>query len=199
MKKKKEEEIDLKPVETPEKKPLWKDALQTVLMLLGTVIFCLLFLRYVGQRVSVDGDSMRDTLSDKDQLIIDCFTYHFLHGPSRYDIVVFRLKDNPKVYYIKRIIGLPGETVQITDSTIYINGKAIEDPYPNTHSFRGGSAEIPITLGEDEYFVLGDNRNDSIDSRSNVGLVKASQIIGRAFYRILPFKKSGSITPEKQS
>ena len=199
MKKNDTEPADLKPVEVPEKKPLWKDALQTVFMLACTVAFCLLFFRYVGQRVAVDGSSMKETLQNKDQLIIDCFTYHFLHEPERFDIIVFRLKSDPKVYYIKRVIGLPGETVQIRDSVIYINGQPIEDPYSQGVSFRGGSAENPVTLGEGEFFVMGDNRNDSIDSRFSVGPVNKSQIIGRAFFRLLPFKKMGSIAPEKES
>ncbi|MBQ4425653.1 MAG: signal peptidase I [Lachnospiraceae bacterium] len=197
----KEAELDdVRPEEIEPKKSWLKDLLQTVLMLGLTVLFCLAFFRYVGQRVAVEGRSMNTTLQDQDQLIIDCFTYRFLHGPERYDIVVFRLKDDPKTYYIKRVLGLPGETIQIIDSKIYINGTVIDDPYAylgGLDHFSAGAAADPITLGENEYFVMGDNRNDSIDSRFSVGPVNRSQLIGRAFFRILPFKKAGNIEPAR--
>lgn len=175
------------------KKPFIKDLLSTLLSLLimaGAVIF---ILNYIGNRVSVDGTSMCMTLSDKDQLVEDRFSYVFLRDPKRFEIVIFKLKDNPKISYIKRIIGLPGETVQIIDSVIYINGKALKEDYGQGAYFLSGAAEEPIVLGEEEYFVLGDNRNNSIDSRYDVGKVSRSQITGRAVFRLWPLKEFGSI------
>ena len=95
-------------------------------------------------------------------------------------------------YYIKRIIGLPGETVQIADGTIYINGEVLEESYGREVMQDPGIAAEPITLGEDEYFVLGDNRNQSSDSRDpSVGLIHRDEIIGRAWLRIWPLNSFG--------
>ncbi|MBO4872068.1 MAG: signal peptidase I [Lachnospiraceae bacterium] len=176
---------------------LGKDILSTVFSLAFMVAFVVFFLTCVGQRVAVEGTSMVDTLKDKDQLIVDCFSYRFLRNPKRYEIVVFRLKDKPDTFYVKRVIGLPGETVQIVNSKILINGEIIEDPYATQSVFPAGSAEKAITLGEDEYFVMGDNRTNSIDSRYAVGTVKRSQFVGRAICRILPFASRTSLIPEE--
>ncbi len=125
---------------------------------------------FVGQRTEVSGSSMETTLSDKDQLIVDKMTYRF-RDPKRYDIVVFPYQYQDNTYYIKRIIGLPGETVQILSGMVYIDGMRLDEHYGNEIMENPGIAEEPLTLGEDEYFVLGDNRNNSSDSRaSDVGL-----------------------------
>ena len=192
----KKEEKARKPLLIDRQPSLLKDAFSTLLSLILMVGFVYFFLGYVGQRVQVEGSSMEDTLQDKDQLIVDCFTYHFLHEPQRFDIVVFRLKYDPGTFYVKRIIGLPGETVLIRDSVIYINGKPIEDPYATQSHFPAGSAQEPVTLGADEFFVMGDNRINSIDSRYAVGPVKRTQLVGKPFYRIWPFTKRGSLTGE---
>lgn len=180
----------------PKPRPL-KDLLSALLTLVLMVAFVLFFLNYVGQRVQVDGSSMETTLQNEDQLIVDCFSYHFLRDPKRFEVVVFRLKDEPETYYVKRIIGLPGESVQIINSTIYINGVAIDDPYCPSDGFTPGVAAELIRLGGDEYFVMGDNRNNSTDSRSSrLGPIKKEQMVGRAIYRILPLDKRGSLVPE---
>ena len=176
-----------------------KDILSTLGSLILMVAFVIFFLTCVGQRVAVDGTSMEDTLHDRDQLIVDCFSYRFLRDPERFEIVVFRLKDRPETFYVKRVIGLPGETVQIINSTVYINGKRIEDPYATQSYFPAGDAGTLIVLGEDEYFVMGDNRQNSIDSRytEKLGPVSRSQFVGRALYRILPFASRTSLVPEE--
>lgn len=156
-----------------------------ILVLLGS----LFIVTFIGQRTIVDGDSMNNTLQDGDNLIVDKLSYRF-SDIDRFDIVVFRHEENE--YYIKRIIGLPGETVQIVDDTIYINGEPLEEHYGKEPMESAGLADELIPLGEDEYFVLGDNRNDSSDSRDpSVGNVHRSAIAGRAFMRITPFKKMG--------
>lgn len=175
------------------KKPFIKDLLSTLFSLILMAGFALLFLNFVGNRVSVDGTSMNTTLNDKDQLVEDRFTYRFIRAPKRFEIVIFKLKNDPSTSYIKRIIGLPGETVQIVDSKIYINGEELKENYGRGVYFLAGSAEEPVELGEDEYFVLGDNRVNSIDSRYAVGKVKRSQITGRAIFRVWPFNAFGSI------
>ena len=144
---------------------------------------------YVGQRTRVNGESMYPTLHDDDNLIVDKVSYRF-SDPRRYDIIVFpyRYKD---MYFIKRIIGLPGETVQILDGYVYIDGKKLDE---HEKIQNAALASDPITLGDDEYFVLGDNRNASEDSRfPDVGNVRRKEIIGRAWVRIWPFERAGSL------
>ena len=150
-----------------------------------------LIIHFVGQRTYVSGSSMESTLSDGDNLIVDKLTYHF-SDPKRYDIIVFPYQYEDNTYFIKRIIGLPGETVQIVDGTIYIDGEVLNESYGREVMQNSGMAADPITLGDDEYFVLGDNRNDSTDSRDpSVGKIKRNQIIGRAWVRIWPLSKIG--------
>ena len=150
----------------------------------------------VGQRTEVSGSSMETTLSDKDQLIVDKMTYRF-RDPKRYDIVVFPYQYQDNTYYIKRIIGLPGETVQILSGMVYIDGMRLDEHYGNEIMENPGIAEEPLTLGEDEYFVLGDNRNNSSDSRaSDVGLIHRKDLIGRAWIRVWPLSQIGVIHHE---
>ncbi len=121
--------------------------------------------------------------------MIEKVSYRF-SDPARFDIVVFRIPGEDKTYYIKRVIGLPGETVEIIDGMIYINGELLEEGYGNEPMQYSGLASDPITLGEGEFFVLGDNRNDSTDSRfASVGPVTSDQILGHAFLRIWPFSE----------
>ena len=151
---------------------------------------------FVGQRTEVSGSSMETTLSDKDQLIVDKMTYRF-RDPKRYDIVVFPYQYQDNTYYIKRIIGLPGETVQILSGMVYIDGMRLDEHYGNEIMENPGIAEEPLTLGEDEYFVLGDNRNHSSDSRaSDVGLIHRKDLIGRAWIRVWPLSQIGVIHHE---
>ena len=129
---------------------------------------------------------MNPTLQDGENLITDKITYRFKE-PKRFDIIVFPYKDNTSKLLIKRIIGMPGETVQIENGRVYINGHELNEDYGNAVMNDGGIAANAITLGEDEYFVLGDNRNNSQDSRfASVGNVHRSDIIGRAWLRIWP-------------
>lgn len=151
---------------------------------------------FVGQRTQVSGESMETTLSDGDQLIVDKISYRF-RDPKRYDIVVFPYRYEKNTFYIKRIIGLPGETVQIVDGYVYINGQILGEQYGSALIEDPGLAAEPITLGADEYFVLGDNRNNSQDSRTaNVGNIHRDELIGRAWVRLWPFDKIGVIKHE---
>ncbi|MFU0826669.1 MAG: Signal peptidase I [Lachnoclostridium sp.] len=147
---------------------------------------------YVVQRTIVDGPSMEDTLHSGEQLIVEKISYHF-DQLKRFDIILFypHGRENDE-YYVKRIIGLPGETVQIKGSDIYINGKILKENYGKEPITYAGIAEEPITLGADEYFVLGDNREVSLDSRyEEVGPVSRENIGGRAILRIWPINKFG--------
>lgn len=173
--------------------------------LLGWVVYILivvcatyLIVTFVGQRTRVSGDSMRPTLADEDNLIVDKLSYRF-RDPKRFEIVVFPYRYAENTYYIKRIIGLPGETVQIKEGYVYINGERLNESYglELIEEGRYGLAANPIQLGKDEYFVLGDNRNNSADSREiSVGVIHKDEFIGRAWIRIWPLKDFGVITHE---
>ena len=167
------------------------EILSFLLYVVVVVGITFLIIHYVGQRTYVSGSSMENTLSDGDNLIVDKITYRF-SDPKRYDINVFPYQYEENTYFIKRIIGLPGETVQIVDGIIYIDGEALQESYGREVMKNSGLAADPVTLGEDEYFVLGDNRNDSTDSRDpSVGKIPRDRIIGRAWVRIWPLSKIG--------
>ena len=169
-------------------------------LILYVAFICLivyLILHYVGQRTVVHGDSMDNTLKDGQNLIMDKISYRF-HDPERFDIVIFPgpVENGEHPYYIKRVIGLPGETVQIKDGKVYINEKELtEDVYGITDYIEEpGIAREPIVLGEDEYFCLGDNRPVSYDSRYEaVGVVDRSEFIGKVWIRIWPFSLFGKV------
>ncbi len=177
-------------------KGIIKELLGWIVFIFIVVAASYLVITYVGQRTEVSGSSMETTLSDGDQLIVDKISYRF-REPSRYDIVVFPYRYEENTYYIKRIIGLPGETVQIVDGVVWINGQPLHEHYGNEVIEDPGLAADPITLGDDEYFVLGDNRNNSQDSRAaNVGLIHRNELLGRAWVRIWPFSEFGVIKHE---
>lgn len=171
-----------------------KEILGTSLYLLVVLILTFVLIKYVGQRTRVEGSSMESTLSDGDNLIVEKISYRF-HDPERFDIIVFPFRYEKKTYYIKRIIGLPGETVRIDyEGNIYINDELLQEGYGREVILDPGRAAETIVLGEDEYFVMGDNRNNSTDSRFDiVGNIKRDEIIGRAWVRITPFSKFGKL------
>ena len=155
-----------------------------------------LIITFVGQRTRVGGHSMEATLHDGDNLIVDKLSYHF-REPKRFEIIVFPYRHKENTYYIKRIIGLPGETVQVKDGYVYINGEKLDENYGLEVMEDAGIAAEPIELGEDEYFVLGDNRNHSSDSRDpSVGILHRDELIGRAWVRIWPLDSIGVIPHE---
>jgi len=145
-----------------------------------------------GQRVNVIGDSMSPVLKNGNVVMINHFIYN-IKDPSRGDIAAFQ-KDGDERYFVKRIVGLPGETVQIKDGLVYINGEALKEDKMGEVSLAGRAAE-PVRLGEKEYFLLGDNRSSSEDSRfPNIGNVKREQILGKVWFRMLPLLKLGFVS-----
>ena len=160
------------------------------------VIVCAAFLMvtFLFDNTTVSGHSMNNTLQNGDVVLVNKAVYQF-RNPQRFDVVVFKPNiGNVSQYYIKRIIGLPGETVQIKDGKIYIDGSLLGYDVTDTVIYNGGSATEPVKLGYDEYFVLGDNRNNSDDSRfGNVGPVKRETIIGMPWLIVYPFSDFGVI------
>ena len=179
---------------TEGKKSVIGETVSFILYIAVVFLVTFLVIHYVGQRTQVSGSSMEYTLSDGDNLIVDKISYRF-YEPERFDIIVFPFQQEEDTYYIKRIIGLPGETVQIgEDGTILINGMELEESSGREVIQEPGAAAEPLTLREGEYFVLGDNRNASSDSRDpSVGMIQREDIVGRAWLRIYPFDKVGFI------
>ena len=178
--------------EKPKDVNLVKELLSLIIYIGIVVLICFLIITFVGRRTTVHGSSMEPTLQSGDSLWINMLAYRF-GDPERYDIIVFPYQD--EVHYIKRIIGLPGETVQISETgDISINGELLKEPIKFDRIRDNGIAANPITLGPDEYFVLGDNRNNSRDSRwADVGNIKRDKIVGKAVFRLTPLKKFGGI------
>ena len=170
------------------KKSFFKQVVETITYFAMILVAVLFVQRFIVQPVEVNGSSMETTLSDKNHLLLEKVTYLF-SKPERFDVVVFHpFEYDNEICYIKRIIGLPGETVQIIDNIIYINGEPLIENYGRENVIvDAGIASEPITLANDEYFVLGDNRNNSKDSRNEtVGVVTRDSILGRAWCRIWP-------------
>ena len=149
---------------------------------------------YFGQQVSTVGDSMNPVLSNGDVVLVNRIVYNAT-TPKRGDIIVFKPKGNENAhYYIKRIIGLPGETVEIMENHIYIDGEKLEEDYETTDIDDVGIINEKIQLDGDEYFVLGDNRKSSEDSRNaDIGNVKREYIYGTAWFVLSPKKDLGFI------
>ncbi len=179
-----------------ETKPHKKSVLGYVIELVVYIVLmyaCIALVpEYVMQRTVVQGESMEKTLYTNESLLVEKFTKYF-KSPAREEIIVFSPHKDTDEYYVKRIIGLPGETIQIKGNDVYINGNKIEDVHKKSESMYGsGIAGNQITLGEDEFFVMGDNREVSLDSRDeSLGPIKASQIEGKVVLRIWPLDKFG--------
>lgn len=178
-------------------KRVGKEIISTLLYIAAVILITFLFITFVAQRTEVSGHSMMNTLMDQDSLIVSKISYE-IGDPKRFDIVVFPHIDQTtgeQTYFIKRIIGMPGETVQIDqDGNIYIDGSILDESYGREKIENPGLAIDPIKLGDDEYFVMGDNRNDSLDSRyAEVGNIKRDELVGKAWLRIYPFSSFGRI------
>ena len=164
------------------------DFLDILRMLLVALAIVIPIRAFVAQPFKVSGASMVPTFHDKEYLIVDEISYRF-HDPKRGEVIIFHPPQNKATYYIKRIIGLPGETISSQDGKIVIKNKdnptgfVLEEPYISniTSNFN------EKVLGTEEYFVMGDNRPYSSDSRT-WGILPKANIVGRAFLRLYPFQ-----------
>lgn len=156
------------------------------------VLIALVTMYFFGYHTSVAGQSMLGTLEEGDEVLVNRFVYK-LTQPKANDIIAFLPNGNKKSHlYIKRVIGVPGDTVQIRGGRVYVNGEEYEESIDAASIEQPELAEDEIEVGEDEFFVLGDNRNNSEDSRyANIGNVKKEHIVGKAWFVIAPLRKFG--------
>ena len=162
---------------------LWVVEILIVLFIAGVIVY------FAGMKVTVAGNSMESSLKDGSQVLVNRFTYN-ISSPKEGDVIVFLPNGNEKSrYYVKRVVGVRGDKVQIKDGVLYVNGSMVDET--GTEVIKNpGIADEEITVGEDEYFVLGDNRNSSEDSRfANIGNVKSKDIIGKAWLMVKPLSK----------
>ena len=190
-----------------------KEIVKWIVVIIISVLLALLLRAFVFEWVIIQGQSMENTIYNKQVLFINKIEYSFLN-PKRGDIVIIQIDEGnweylplnktvpalstiipgkDEVNYIKRIIGLPGDVIDIKDGYVYVNDQIQNEPYVKGITERRGS-EFPKVVPEDSYFVMGDNRECSKDSRSSdVGFIEGSRIKGKAAFRIRPLKEFGSI------
>jgi signal peptidase I len=163
-----------------------REVLETVL---PALLIALLINVFVGQATRVEGQSMEPNLHSEQRLVVEKLSYRF-HGPQRFDIVVLKVPSQGEELLIKRVVGLPGETVEIKDGGVYINGERLDEPFTDelTQAGRHGQVTVPPL----HVFVLGDNRDRSNDSRS-FGPVPIENVIGRAWLSYWPLEDAGFV------
>ncbi len=173
---------------------LFQEIMIWILEIAITIAIGVVFTYFFGVRSTVVGPSMSPQLEDGDEVLIDRFLYKFI-SPKSGDIIAFLPNGNTNThYYLKRVIAVPGDTVQIKDGMVFVNGEEISEEVETARMEDAGIAAGEITLAQDEYFVLGDNRNNSEDSRyANIGNIREDYIIGKAWFVIAPRDKLGFI------
>ncbi len=187
---------DLKNNEAPAVKSFTTEMIELFRFAFWVLLIIIPFRFFVAQPFLVSGASMDDTFHNGQYLIVDRLSYYF-ETPSRGDVIVFRYPNDPSKHFIKRIIALPGEKIEIKNNQVTIyndahpTGVLLHEPYISVMD----TPDLQTTLGEDEYFVMGDNRNHSSDSRS-WGILPASLITGRAFIRLFPIS-TADVLPGK--
>lgn len=162
-----------------------KDVLEMIVGGVVAIFLAFVIVFSVGMRTSVVGDSMEPALYNGQEILMNRVVYK-LSSPKRGDVVIFLPNGNENShYYVKRVVGLPGETIQIRDGSVYIDGVLLDEDENFDKMIDAGIAQNELMLAVDEYFVLGDNRNSSEDSRSgNIGAVKKDNIIGKAWFHM---------------
>lgn len=168
-------------------------ALKLSLYMLFIIIAVFFITKFILIKTVVTGSSMAPSLKDGEVLLTECVSYRF-REPERFDIAVFPNRYNSHELIVKRIIGLPGESVSISDGRIFINGTELADKYGSGYTQCTADMKSARVLAKNEYFVLGDNREDSIDSRyDEVGAVRREFITGKVFFRLKPFDRAGKV------
>lgn len=184
-------EEEKKPFWTPERK---KDAREWVVSIVTALLAVLIIRSFLFTIIRVDGTSMTDTLQNNDRLFVTVLDMK-LHGPDRFDVVITHYDDTRKEY-VKRVIGLPGDTLEVKSGVLYVNGEAYDEPFLSPERIVNYSLPQydfgPIEVPEGSYFVMGDNRDNSRDSR-RVGFLSEDKIVGKVRYIIWPLNRIGSV------
>ncbi|MCL2216105.1 MAG: signal peptidase I [Defluviitaleaceae bacterium] len=164
--------------------------------LIAIAVAALLFLvvrSFLFRVAHVTGNSMEPTLSHGDMVVLNRLSYIFT-SPRVGDIVAFPFPEDPSEFYIKRVVAVPGDIVDLRNGIFFINGYILEDDFSLEPTVSFGDVSFPVALGENRFFVLGDNRNGSMDSRfSSVGTIHARDMVGRVAVRIYPFNRLGRV------
>lgn len=176
-------------------KPIWEIAK----VIVGVFVVAAIIRYFLFQPFIVDGSSMEPNFHNNEYIVVEKLSYRF-HAPRRGDVIVLEYPGNISVDYIKRIIGLPGETVKIDNGQVFVNGTQLQEPYLTNGQTTtiGGSSSTPyqVTLGENQYFMLGDNRDHSSDSR-DWGVLDRSLIVGRAALVLYPSQDFHAVAAPK--
>jgi len=172
------------------RKRIWRAVYELLHDLSIAVLFCFFLITFVAQAFRVQGTSMLPMLEDGERIIVNKFIYRF-HSIERGDVVVFWYPRDPSVSFIKRVVGLPGDVVEVRAGTVYVNSRPLAEGYVDP-KFRDDDSYSPVDVRRGYYYVLGDHRNSSNDSRS-WGEVPEKYIYGRAVFRFWPFSKIGVI------
>ena len=169
----------------------FKRTMAWIVEIIAVILLAFILVSAFGIRTNVVGQAMSDTLENGDEILIN----KLVKSPKTGDVIVFLPNGNERShYYIRRVIGVPGDTVCIKDGAVYINGNLYNEKIEVAAMEEEGIAGEEIVLGEDEYFVLGDNRNNSEDSRyANIGNVKKEYIVGLVWYRVKSSSATGFI------
>ena len=155
-----------------------------------TVLFCFFIVTFVAQPVRVQGASMQPRIEDNERILVNKFIYRF-QGVERGDVVVFYYPREPSVSYIKRVIGLPGDRVEIRAGSVLVNGATLEEPYLLSE-YRDRYDMPEATVERGHFFVMGDHRSSSMDSRS-FGSVPEKYVYGKAAFCVWPIAKTGRV------
>ena len=175
------------------RKRVFKEIREWVVSLVVAFVVVMLLRTFIFTLIRVDGPSMSDTLLNGDRLFVTVLDVR-LNGPDRFDVVITHYPDR-KENFVKRVIGIPGDTIEVTDGVLSINGQVYDEPYltpSRIERFSRSASNFTVTLGEGEYFVMGDNRDDSNDSR-RVGVIQRGMIIGKVRQILFPFSRFGSV------